>query len=47
MKDTLDQLCPTRSPWTTYDPGENFMQPSLGFCCSISSLHTDNQSLFW
>jgi len=27
--------------------GEDFVQPSLGFCCSKSFLHTDNLSLFW
>jgi len=28
-------------------PVEGFVLPSLGFRCSKSVLHTDNQSLFW
>jgi len=37
----LEQLCPTRGPV------EGFVRPGLGFRCSVSSLHTDNLSLFW
>jgi len=43
----LNQRCPTSSPWAACGPGECFVRPSLGFCCSRSILHTDNFSLFW
>jgi len=38
----LDQLCPTAC-----GPVQAFVRPSLVFSCSESTLHTDNQSLFW
>jgi len=35
----IEQLCPTGGPV------EGFVRPSLGFRCSISSLHTDSLSI--
>jgi len=43
--EVLNWLCPTCGPWAAC--GEGFVQPSLGFCCSKSILHTDNWYLFW
>jgi len=46
-------VCVTKSamsncgPRAACCPVEGFGRPSLGFCCSKSSLHTDNLSLFW
>jgi len=47
MHYALNQLCPTRGPWAACGPVEGFMRPSLGFCCSKSTLYTDNLSFFW
>jgi len=35
------------NPRDACGPVEGFVWLSLGFCCSMSSLHTDNLSLFW
>jgi len=40
----LNQLCLARSLLNRI---EGFVRPSLGLCCSISSLYTENVSLFW
>jgi len=39
VSDHLDQLCPTRGRVDV------FFRPSLGFCCNVSRLHTDNLSI--
>jgi len=39
-------LCPTRGLLAVCSSAEGFVKPSLGFCSSISSLHTDNLLLF-
>jgi len=35
------------NPRAACGPVEGFVGTGLGFCCSTSSLHTDNLPLFW
>jgi len=42
----LEQLCPTRGHRAACDSDKGFVQPTLGFRCSKSILHTDNLSIF-